>query len=491
MTGRRVLLERLAVATLVCTFVLICVGAYVVTIGAGEACPTWPQCFPHTTSGSTLLDKWFPFVHASPDGTIQYVDDAGSLHRIGQAQVAAEWIHRFLAGVVSLLTVATIATIWRLRPARKGLRVFGAAAGVLLVTQIGLGGVTVLGNNAPWTVVLHQANAMLVLSSMVVVNVLVFTTRTEGRGPSARDDDVPSGKEPGPMTSRPWTAKLQQKLGPWVELVKPGILFLLVLCGAAAMFLAGRPSLRLVAATLLGGALAAGSAAALNNYFDRERDAKMKRTARRSVPSGRVAPAMAVVFALALELASFAILWRYANLLTAALALAGIVFYVYYTIWLKPTTAQNIVIGGAAGAAPALVGWAAVRGDIGLPAALLGFIIFAWTPPHFWALALVYKKDYEEAAVPMLPVVAGEETTRKQILVYAVLTVLATLAFVPLGVLGLVYGAAALALGGWFVYLAAKLVVRKDNKTAYGLFAYSIVYLGLLFAAMVADRLVH
>lgn len=290
------------------------------------------------------------------------------------------------------------------------------------------------------------------------------------------------------MTSRPWTATLQKKLGPWVELVKPGILFLLVLCGAAAMFLAGQPSARLVVATLVGGGLAAGSAAAFNNYFDRERDAMMARTKKRSLPSARIHPMSAVVFALLMEVGSFAILWHYANLLTALLALAGIAFYVYYTIWLKPTTAQNIVIGGAAGAAPALVGWAAVTGDLGLPALVLGFIIFAWTPPHFWALALVYKKDYEDAAVPMLPVVAGEAATRKQILVYAVLTVLATLAFVPLGTLGLMYGAVALVLGGWFVFLAVKLVVRKDNKTAYGLFAYSIVYLALLFVAMVADR---
>jgi protoheme IX farnesyltransferase len=293
------------------------------------------------------------------------------------------------------------------------------------------------------------------------------------------------------MTSRPWTARLQKRLGPWVELIKPGILFLLVLCGAAAMFLAGTPSARLVVVTLFGGALAASSAAAFNNFFDRERDAQMKRTAKRSVPSGRITPTLALAFALVLAVASFLVLWREVNLLTAALALAGVAFYVYYTIWLKPTTAQNIVIGGAAGAAPALVGWAAVTGNLGVPALLLGFIIFAWTPPHFWALALVYKKDYEQAAVPMHPVVHGEDATRKQILVYAVLTVLATLAFVPLKVLGLVYGAIALVLGAWFVYLAAKLLVTKDNRTAYKLFGYSIVYLALLFGAMVADRVIQ
>jgi protoheme IX farnesyltransferase len=278
-------------------------------------------------------------------------------------------------------------------------------------------------------------------------------------------------------------------MGAWIELIKPGILFLLVLCGAAAMFLAGTPSWHLVGVTLLGGAFAASSAAAFNNYFDRHRDAQMARTKKRSIPSARIQPWWALVFAGALEAASFALLWWQANLLTAALALAGVVFYVYYTIWLKPTTAQNIVIGGAAGAAPALVGWAAMTGDVGVPALLLGFIIFAWTPPHFWALALVYKKDYEDAAVPMHPIVHGEDATRRQIFVYAILTVAATLLFVPLRVLGVVYLVAAIVLGAWFVYLATKLLVKKDNKTAYSLFGYSIVYLALLFGAMVADRL--
>jgi heme o synthase len=483
MAGSRAMLERLAVASFVCTFLLIVVGAYVVTKGAGLSCPTWPGCF--DDPGASLVARWFPFL------------DAGLIAKHGYtpALVASEWIHRFLAGVVSLLVAGTAWLAWRQRPVEKGVRAFSALSVGFLVTQIALGGVTVLGGNEALTVVAHQANAMLVLSCLVALNVLVFASpqRQKGLGAEGARETAaavePSGKEPGAMTSRPWTAKLQQRLGPWVELVKPGILFLLVLCGAAAMFLAGTPSAHLVTTTLLGGALAASSAAAFNNYFDRDRDAQMARTRKRAVPSGRIAPWWAVAFAALLEAASFALLWWQVNLLTALLALAGVVFYVYYTIWLKPTTAQNIVIGGAAGAAPALVGWAAVRGDLAVPALLLGFIIFAWTPPHFWALALVYKKDYAAAAVPMHPVVHGDDSTRKQILVYTVLTVLATLAFVPLKVLGLVYGAVALVLGAWFVYLAARLLVTKDNRAAYKLFAYSIVYLGLLFAAMVVDRL--
>jgi protoheme IX farnesyltransferase len=468
---RRVWLERLAVAALVCTFILICVGAYVVAIGAGLACPTWPKCF----DDKGAIGNWFPFVDTTLQGGV-YV------------AVASEWIHRFLASVVSALLVATTVAAWRQKPAEGGVRLFATLSLGFLVTQIGLGGITVLDGNKAIAVVAHQANAMLILCCLVALNVLVFTSAHRIR---EGEHVEPSGKEPGPMTSRPWTAKLQQRLGPWVELVKPGILLLLVMCGAAAMFLApGRPSMSLVVATLSGGALAACSAAALNNYFDRERDARMARTKKRSLPSHRIAPGAALVFAAILETASFAVLWRFANPLTALLALAGIAFYVFYTVWLKPTTAQNIVIGGAAGAAPALVGWAAVTGQLGIPALVLGFVIFAWTPPHFWALALVYKKDYEGGDVPMLPVVAGEASTRRQILLYTVLTVAATLLFVPLRVLGLAYAAAAVALGAWFVALAVRLLVRKDNKTAYGLFAYSIVYLALLFGAMVADRLV-
>jgi protoheme IX farnesyltransferase len=480
---RRAVLERLAVASFVATFLLIVVGAYVVTTGAGLSCPTWPGCFSDPDKG--FLGNWFPFL-----------DPHADLHGYTAAMVASEWIHRFLAGVVTFLIAGTAYAAWRQKPIQKGLRVMSVLSLAFLASQIVLGGITVLGGNSVLTVVAHQANAMLVLSSVVAVTVLVYASpQREGVRPApagasspAQPQEEPSGKEPGPMTSRPWTASLQKRLGPWIELIKPGILFLLVLCGAAAMFLAGTPSAHLVTVTLLGGALAASSAAAFNNFFDRERDAQMARTKKRSIPSARIQPWWALVFAVVLEVASFALLWWQVNLLTAALALGGVVFYVYYTIWLKPTTAQNIVIGGAAGAAPALVGWAAVTGDLGIPAALLGFIIFAWTPPHFWALALVYKKDYEEAAVPMHPIVHGEDSTRRQILVYTVLTVLATLTFVPLKVLGLVYGAIALVLGAWFVYLATKLLVTKDNRTAYKLFGYSIVYLALLFGAMVVDR---
>ncbi|HVM46014.1 MAG TPA: heme o synthase [Candidatus Thermoplasmatota archaeon] len=485
---RRVLFERLALATTIATFILMMMGGYVKAIGAGLACPDWPRCY----------GVWFPFGDNVPtEGEYATMYEGYGTHR-----VAAEWLHRWVASMVGPMILAVALLSWRLRPVERGVRAFATTALVLLPIQVGFGGWTVLAFLKPLIVVSHLGFATLIFGALVATTVLAYASphrsaATSGgpeasRGPSVetKAESEPAGAAPGPMTSRPWTGTLQQKLGPWFELVKPGILLLLVLCGAAAMFLAGTPSWRLVAATLFGGALAAASAAAFNNYLDRDRDALLARTRKRSIPSARIPAKAALVFAFVSGAASFAYLaWR-VNLLTALLAMAGIVFYVYYTIWLKPSTVQNIVIGGAAGAAPALVGWAAVTGNLALPALILGFIIFAWTPPHFWALALVYKSDYAKGAVPMYPVVKGEAATRKQIFLYTLLTVAATLAFIPFDVLGWIYLVAALVLGAWFVALAARLLVKKDNKAAYAVFGYSIVYLGLLFVAMVADRLV-
>ena len=484
-TDRRVLFERLALATTIATFVLMMLGGYVKAIGAGLACPDWPTCY----------GVWFPFGENVPaEGQAADTYAAYGTHRVG-----AEWVHRWVAAMVGPMILAIAILSWRLRPVERGIRAFATSALVLLPIQVGMGGWTVLGLLEPLVVTSHLGFATLIFGCLVATTVLAYASPHRAAGQAqeqaqgqaqAQGGDEPAGAAPGPMSSRPWTASLQQRLGPWFELVKPGILLLLVLCGAAAMFLAGTPSWQLVAATLFGGALAAASAAAFNNYLDRDRDAMLARTKKRSIPSARIPARAALAFAFVSGAASFAYLtWR-VNLLTAALALAGIVFYVYYTIWLKPSTVQNIVIGGAAGAAPALVGWAAVTGHVALPALILGFIIFAWTPPHFWALALVYKSDYAKGAVPMYPVVKGEAATRKQIFLYTLLTVLATLAFIPLDVLGWIYLVAAVVLGAWFLALAARLLVKKDNKAAYAVFGYSIVYLGLLFVAMVADRLV-
>ena len=488
MAANRRTFERLAIATLVGTFILMMLGGYVKAIGAGLACPDWPKCY----------GSWYPF----SGGAIPPAEEGGYPVNL----VAWEWIHRFVAALLGPFFIGLAVLAWRLKPVEPGIRFFATAGLALIPIQYLLGRATVLEFLEPLIVISHLGTAILIFSCYVVVTTLALTSpnrlgpagaasaRPAGASSAGAPAEEPelAGSAPGPMSSRPWTARLQQALGPWVELIKPGILFLLVLCGAAAMFLAteGVPDGKLVLVTLVGGGLAASSAAAFNNYLDRDRDAMLARTRKRSIPSHRIDPRAALAFAFVLEALSFAILWRYANLLTAFLALAGILFYVFYTVWLKPSTVQNIVIGGAAGAAPALVGWAAVKGELGIPALLLGFIIFAWTPPHFWALALVYKSDYAKGAVPMYPVVKGEAATRWQIFGYTLLTVAATLLFVPLKVLGMVYAVAAVVLGAWFVFIAARLLVKKDARTAYGLFAYSIVYLALLFGAMVVDRLV-
>jgi protoheme IX farnesyltransferase len=278
-----------------------------------------------------------------------------------------------------------------------------------------------------------------------------------------------------------------------VALTKPSIMSLLLLTALGAMFLAERgvPSFGLLAATLVGGAAASGGASALNHYFDRDIDELMRRTKRRPLPSQRVADEWAIGIGVALNIVAFTVLALWTNILAASLAIAGTLFYVFvYTLWLKRTTVQNIVIGGAAGAIPPLVGWAAVTGSLDLSAWLLFLIVFFWTPAHFWALALLIREDYARAGVPMLPVVRGEEATTFAIFVYALsLVPLSMLLFVA-GGLGLVYLVAAIALGVVFVAYAVRLLraaASRRRALARGVYLYSLLYLALLFVAIMVD----
>jgi protoheme IX farnesyltransferase len=286
---------------------------------------------------------------------------------------------------------------------------------------------------------------------------------------------------------------LRLRVNAYLNLLKPHVTVMLLGVTLAAMEIAqgGFPPVGLVLATLFGGACAAGSANAINCYLDRDIDRLMSRTSRRSLPAGRVAPLHALLFGVVLAIVSFASLTVFVNLLSALLALAGILFYVFvYTLWLKRTSTQNIVIGGAAGAVPPLVGWAAVTHSVGLPALCLFAIIFVWTPPHFWALALLIKNDYARACIPMLPVVAGDRETKRQILLYSLVLLGVTLVLFALHAMGVVYLASALVLGGGFIYLAIR-VWRDDSKRwARTLFWYSNCYLALLFALMVIDRVI-
>jgi heme o synthase len=274
----------------------------------------------------------------------------------------------------------------------------------------------------------------------------------------------------------------------YITLTKPKVQLLLLLTTVTTMYVAGDPSLGLVALTLLGGSLSAGGAGAVNHYLDRDIDAQMARTATRPVPSGRIAPRAALLYGIALAVLSFALLSLTVNLLAALLALSGFLGYVFvYTLWLKRTTPQNIVIGGAAGAVPPLVGWAAVTGGVESTALYLFAIVFYWTPPHFWALSLLMKDEYARVGVPMMPVVRGEVETRRQILLYTCLLLVLTLLPVAFGFFGAVYGAAALLLGAGFIALAVRLQRRADRRSALRAYLYSLAYLAALFCAMVLD----
>jgi heme o synthase len=253
----------------------------------------------------------------------------------------------------------------------------------------------------------------------------------------------------------------------------------------------GGPSLATVLWTMLGGYLAAGGAGAINHYLDREVDARMARTRRRPLVSGRIEPWHGLAFGIALGVAAVVQLSLTVNVLAAGLAAAGLLGYVFlYTLWLKPRTPQNIVLGGAAGAMPPLVGWAAATGGLSVDALSLFAIVFFWTPPHFWALSLLIKDDYARTGVPMLPVVRGEQATRRQILAYSVLLVALTALPAATGLLGLPYLVAALGLGAGFIALAALLVRRPSRAAARRLYLSSLFYLALLFVAMAADRLI-
>jgi protoheme IX farnesyltransferase len=274
----------------------------------------------------------------------------------------------------------------------------------------------------------------------------------------------------------------------YLTLTKPKVQSLLLFTTVTTMYVAGTPSVGTVLLTCLGGALSAGGAGAINHYFDRDIDAMMSRTRDRPIPSGRVSPNAALTFGITLGLLSVLLLSTTVNPLAAALSLSGLLGYVFvYTLWLKRRTVQNIVIGGAAGAVPPLVAWAATTGSLSWNALYLFAIVFYWTPPHFWALSLLMKDEYARANVPMLPVVKGEAETRKQILLYTVLLYAVTQLPFCAGLFDGIYLAASVSLGACFIGGAVLLRRRADRRTALRLYLFSLAYLALLFAAMVAD----
>jgi heme o synthase len=346
--------------------------------------------------------------------------------------------------------------------------VTGVALGLLLL-EVGLGGVVSLTGGSAWARGLHVAFAALAFGAALLAAAATY------RGAGTQLVSLTNWRD-------------------YVTLTKPRIMTLLLLTGAGGMFVGagGVPPVADLAIMLTGLALACGGASALNHVLDRDIDRLMgARTRRRPVASGRLPATRALEFGLALSAFSFVLLASLANAVTALLALAGNLFYVLvYTRWLKRATPQNIVIGGAAGAVPPLVGWAAATGEVTLPALFLFLVVFAWTPPHFWALALLIRRDYEAARIPMLPVVRGERETTRQILLYTLALVAVTLLPLLWHMFGAVYAVAAVALGGAFLVLAWQLRRETTPRLAALVFHYSLAYLALLFAAMATDTVI-
>ncbi len=377
--------------------------------------------------------------------------------------------------LTTLLTVLALWYIWRTRRDDWLMLSLAGLAGSIVLAQSSIEVGRALLAMPPVPAGLHLPPTTVLWGTLIVLTMLAL------RRP------IPTVAEHAPTSE----AKQPSLLADYISLTKPKVISLLLVTTLGAMFITGEgmPSLALVLWTMLGGYLAAGGAGAINCAFDKNIDVNMGRTSKRPVPSGRIAPRNAFLFGAALSVLAFVVLVSFTTLLAAVLAMVGVVYYAFfYTRWLKPNTWQNIVIGGAAGSLPPLVGWSAVTGTLTLPAVILFMIIFYWTPPHFWALALIKEKDYARAGVPMLPVVAGEHETRWQIWLYSLLLVALTAILTPIGAMGPLYLVLAAVLGGIFLRYAWQVWRTGGQTHIWGLYKYSLLYLALLFAAMVLDR---
>jgi heme o synthase len=449
---------QLAISNALLVYILMLLGSYVTGSGAALACPGWPLCTPAS---------W---------ATSNHLADINILHRV----------YAVFVGLVTLWTVISALRRWRVA---RGQAIVGLVGGLLFVYQAVVGGLIVLLKEPAFVAGLHLALATAVWGTLVLL--AAFASNQLRAVPQQLEIEK---MEQAEDEAKKEISPVRQTIANYVDLMKPHVTVLLLGVTAAAMAIAkqGLPPLVLVIPTLLGGAMAAGSANCINCYIDRDIDQIMGRTQRRSLPSGRVEPRQALVFGIFLGVGAFIILTAFVNLLSAVLSCSGILFYVFvYTMWLKRSTVQNIVIGGAAGAVPVLVGWAAITNNLSLPAIWLFAIIFFWTPPHFWALSLLIQKDYEKAGIPMLPVVKGEAETRRQILLYSLLLLALTLMLFAMGIMGYFYLAGAVILGGGLVYLAIRLWRDQSKKWARTLFWYSNMYLAAIFAIMVVDRVIH
>ncbi|HEY7132870.1 MAG TPA: heme o synthase, partial [Candidatus Limnocylindrales bacterium] len=441
----------------------------------------------------TATSQWYVF----PDWPLMN----GSIFPAVTAANSAHVLHRWVAVIVGVIVAAVFVAALRQRPRSRPIVALATIAAVLFPIQAIVGGLQILTDLSGWSQTLHLALGAIIWADLVgLVAVSYLEARTAPA--DAVTDHAGSIEESadGSTTGRPTT---KDTVRAYIALTKPRIIELLLVTTVPAMVLATRfvPGIQLghwvwlTVWTLIGGTLAAGSANAINCYIDRDIDELMTRTRRRPLPAHQVDPQRAVVFGLALGAVSFVVLAYFVNLVAAFLGLLAIAFYVVvYTIFLKRSTPQNIVIGGAAGALPPVIGWAAVTGNVGVPALILFALVFYWTPPHFWALSLRIRKDYAAAGVPMLPVVRGIPETTRQIALYTILMVAISLVLFAVARMGPIYLVAAIVLGALFLRQAYGLWRRGDSEEestagAIRLYKYSISYLTLLFAAIAVDAI--
>lgn len=438
-------LGRLSILALASIFVSLVSGAAITGNAAISSCLAWPLCT--RSLWPTEIGGWLGL------------------------------FHRFSVGVSGLLLVVFLFQVWRTRRQATMLLASVSAACVLFSAQSLLGAL-ILTRSAPLDILgLHQATAVGVWTALVIALVASGIGQLEIERGALK------------LSTGFWRPALLQD---FLALTKPLVVALLLFTTFAGMVIGAHawPSLQLVFFTLLGGALAAGGCGAINQFIDRRDDARMQRTERRPLPAGRLAPGEALAFGVSICLASLYVMVVFVNWLAASLTLAGILYYLLiYSLWLKKSTVQNIVIGGGAGAIPPLVGWAAATQGLDLQAVLLFILVFLWTPPHFWALAIVRRKDYARAGVPMLPVVRGPRHTRWQIFLYSLELVAFTLLLPLFGLGSLLYLSCAVVLGAGLLGAAWKVWRGGGNKHAWKLYRYSSLYLGGVFMALMVDAL--
>jgi len=449
----------LALSATVFAYIVLLSGAYTTSQHAGAACTTWPLC----------------------NGRLVPLD--GTLFPTG-----VQMVHRLFAYALALILIPLFLRARRNKAAFPLFaRLTGIACGLVLL-QITIGVVQVVNLLPGWLVSLHIGNAAALFATLVLTTGFAFRARA---ATMTGDSGIGmNGETDAAMASH--TEEREPSLASlYFKLTRPRVIPLLLITTLCAMLVAtkGVPSFGLIVVTLLAGALMAGGAHAINAYIDRDIDQEMKRTRTRPVVTGAIPPRNALLFGMALGALGFAFYLVFVNVLSALLGLAGLLFYVYvYSLWLKRRTVQNIVIGGAAGAFPPLVGWAAVTNHLSFAALVLFAIIFLWTPPHFWALAILIRKDYEGVGIPMLPVVIGEERTARHIAAYTVVLIVVTLLLAIGQVMGTLYIAVALLLGAGFLYYVGRLLKETNKASAKRVFVYSNLYLALLFLSMVLDH---